>query len=68
MNPEGKIVIAIALFIGLFCLIGINAVLQPINGNLPALGDCESIIIYSVGLLASILTIVFIWNKGKKRA
>ena len=68
MNPEGKIVLAIALFIGLFCLVGINAVLQPVNGNLPALGDWESIIVYSVGLLASILVIAFIWDKGKKRS
>lgn len=68
MNPEGKIVFTVALFFGLFCLVGINAVLLPVNGNLPALGDWESIIVYSIGLLASILTIVFIWDKGKKRS
>jgi len=68
MNPEGKIILAVALFISLFCLVGINAVLQPVNGNLPALGDWESIIVYSTGLLGSLLTIMFIWDKGKKRS
>lgn len=65
MSLMEKVVLSIALFVGLFCLAGLHSMLVQYGGLIQQVNP-EGTIAYSVLLFASILVVVFLL-KPKKR-